>query len=519
MAKETATKDQFLTKIKNQGEYKNAQRDKATLKRVLDKFNGIPLFEDNKDPFVWPKFGKGKTIGKGKNAVKVPTYTTNNLYVGTQDVKSKLSGLNISVAEIGRGKGVKIFVGDHPVNITSSGASGGLQAAQITAMQERGSAVVFEHAISKNKVYNSYQDIAKDKEVMAELLKIWKSFKQDVVDVGWLESFYKQQSVLIKEVGRPTVHKYNRDGGFMKFISDIVSTEYDISKKDNWDPADIWLIRHEDRAKKIIERIVKKNGTIEELNATMRALFHALPTKAGSSKYNQSSPAVFGISLKKIGSGDARIEFANHSQAFFKSLESIRMTYLHTVCDLSTKEVDGMTTLGTQDSKFVVENGEHYTYSFQIKANDSKKISGLKYEPTMKGAAAARVGKATVELVVDKMRSPYYNKQFDKSSSAYPQNAEQFSQPATLSLYKTKISNIHNMAHVTTNVRSVDEAIDNLLLTFGTQPHVANSKLQQITWLNEILSLPKNKLNSFATDMVFIAKKEGTRYGPFAKIF
>ena len=45
MAKETATKDQFLTKIKNQGEYKNAQRDKATLKRVLDKFNGIPLFE------------------------------------------------------------------------------------------------------------------------------------------------------------------------------------------------------------------------------------------------------------------------------------------------------------------------------------------------------------------------------------------------------------------------------------------------------------------------------------------
>ena len=29
----------------------------------------------------------------------------------------------------------------------------------------------------------------------------------------------------------------------------------------------------------------------------------------------------------------------------------------------------------------------------------------------------------------------------------------------------------------------------------------------------------KKKLDSFATDMVFIAKKEGTRYGPFAKIF
>jgi len=43
--------------------------------------------------------------------------------------------------------------------------------------------------------------------------------------------------------------------------------------------------------------------------------------------------------------------------------------------------------------------------------------------------------------------------------------------------------------------------------------------LQQITWLEQILSLPKEKLDSFATDLVFIAKKEGTRYGPFAKIF
>ena len=510
MAKELATKDQILNKIKNQGEYKNGQRDKVTLKSVLDKFNGVPLFEDNKDPFVWPKFGKGKTIGKGKNAVKVPTYTTNNLYVGAEDLKSKLKGLNISVQEIGRGKGVKIFVGDHPVNITSSGASGGLQATQITIMQERGSAVVFEHAISKNKVYNSYQDIARDKEVMAELLKIWRSFKQDVVDVGWLESFYKQQSALIKEVGRPTVHKYNRDGGFMKFISDIVSDEYDISKKDNWDPADIWLIRHEERAKKIIKRIIEKSGTVDEFNSVMRSLFHNL-------KKDPSKPAVYGISLKKIGSGDARIELSNHTQDFFASLDQIHMTYLHTVCDLSITTKDGVRTLGTQDSKFVVENGEKASYSFQIKANDSKKVSGLKYEPTMKGASAARVGKATTKHVVDKMQTPYYGKTFDKSSSAYPQTAAEFEREE--STYRTRIANVISKAHVTSNVKSVEEAIDNLYTTFGTQPHVANSKLQQITWLEQILSLPKKKLDSFATDMVFLAKKEGTRYGPFAKIF
>ena len=53
----------------------------------------------------------------------------------------------------------------------------------------------------------------------------------------------------------------------------------------------------------------------------------------------------------------------------------------------------------------------------------------------------------------------------------------------------------------------------------NTQPYVANSKLQQITWLDQVLSLSKQERDEFATDMIFIAKKEGSRYGPFAKIF
>ena len=85
--------------------------------------------------------------------------------------------------------------------------------------------------------------------------------------------------------------------------------------------------------------------------------------------------------------------------------------------------------------------------------------------------------------------------------------------------YKTLIQALMNKTHVTTNVKTVEEAIDNIFTTFGTQPHVANNKLQQITWLNQILSLPKAKLDNFATDLVFISKKEGRRYGPFAKIY
>ena len=59
MAKELATKDQILNKIKNQGEYKNGQRDKVTLKSVLDKFNGVPLFEGDNVPALTTNFPEG----------------------------------------------------------------------------------------------------------------------------------------------------------------------------------------------------------------------------------------------------------------------------------------------------------------------------------------------------------------------------------------------------------------------------------------------------------------------------
>ena len=510
--KVATTTKALLGQVKDKGEYKNSTRDKEILKNILDVLDGNVILTDTAtDRFVWPKpTANGKTVGSGKNRIKIATYKVNKIFTGAEDLENKFRQLKIPKTKTQPKKGVGFIVGEHPVQIISSGASGGLQAFQITRMQELGSAVVFRHVISKNKNFGSAKEIAADKKLYGELLKIWQEYGLDVVDMSWLESFYKQQKALISEISKPTVHEYNRENGFMDFISKIVNREFKISKKDNWDPADIWLIRHEDRAKKIIKRIVKKSGTVDEFNSVMRSLFHNL-------NKDPSKPAVYGISLKKIGSGDARIELSNHTQDFFASLDQIHMTYLHTVCDLSITTKDGVRTLGTQDSKFVVENGEKASYSFQIKANDSKKVSGLKYEPTMKGASAARVGKATTKHVVDKMQTPYYGKTFDKSSSAYPQTAAEFEREE--STYKTRIANVISKAHVTSNVKNVEEAIDNLYTTFGTQPHVANSKLQQITWLEQILSLPKEKLDSFATDMVFLAKKEGTRYGPFAKIF
>ena len=48
----------------------------------------------------------------------------------------------------------------------------------------------------------------------------------------------------------------------------------------------------------------------------------------------------------------------------------------------------------------------------------------MKWEPTTKGASAARLGKATVELVVRAMED--HGLSFDKANTSYPRNAEDF---------------------------------------------------------------------------------------------
>ena len=54
--------------------------------------------------------------------------------------------------------------------------------------------------------------------------------------------------------------------------------------------------------------------------------------------------------------------------------------------------------------------------------------------------------------------------------------------------------------------------------TFSSQPHVANSKLMQIEFLHQVLSLNHEQRSKLLRDMLYIAMKAGHRYGPFGKI-
>ena len=157
MAKVATTAKALLGQVKNQGRYNDSVRDKETLKDILDVLDGNVLLTDTAgSPFKWPNpSDKGKMVGSGKNKIRIDTYKVNKIFTGAEDLENKFRQLKIPKTSTQPKKGVGFIVGEHPVQIISSGASGGLQAAQITRMQELGSAVVFRHVITKNKNFLS----------------------------------------------------------------------------------------------------------------------------------------------------------------------------------------------------------------------------------------------------------------------------------------------------------------------------------------------------------------------------
>jgi len=431
-----------------------------------------------------------------------------------------------------------------------------VSAATLTQMQELGSAWVFKRAIQDNITFNSPNDIVNDKDTYKELVKIWKTVGKvdwdDEVDGEWIVNFYKQQSTLLKKIGKPTFTEFCRSGDyvlpgskkgetFMEWVSALVKEEFQISQKDNWNPADIWLIQNEAKWKKEIKkaydnRNVRKKRTIEAELAKFNAIFRGL----------FRSRQIVGISLKKISGKTAQWKEVNVTEKFFKKLEATHMTLTEAKCLLGTKRINPDTakkdiargkfrglpdaaTL-TQDTVLLITDpglaGEPGAkYKVQIKANDSTKFSNLKWEPTITSATGARLGKATVELVLDLMKSYNILRYYEPDNKKYPRNKTEFSEVEDD--YRDIIGELVSdrfvdVGPIGSGQVAVETAIINLKETFDqnrSQPWVAVSKLQQLRFLYALMTLPERDRNDFCTSLIFTAEKAGRRYGPYGKLY
>jgi hypothetical protein len=419
--------------------------------------------------------------------------------------------------------------------MTSTG--GKVSESTMTRIQEIGTARVLRHAMKgSNHDLTTAAKIRADDVVMDNLREVFKRIGDiDEVDDDWLHNFAAQNRIVLEKIKRRDFQHFNREGGFMDFISDLLRKKFKIHPKDNWNPADIWLIHNETQKMNFIKDAMKAPKEGDVIKGRWRV----------SAKLNQlnkifrdwfKSEELMGLSLKKVTAKDALWKVYNTNDDFFNDIGSKFMSFESAQCfmDLETKK--GVRTFASQDTRLLVRDGpkggQGTIYDFQIKANSSSKLDNLKYEPTQHGASAARMGKATVEYVENLLKL-YVGDKFKKSNSdpEYARNADTFADQ------KTKwVNRIDNLISKGVTVQSDkyngtkldgEACYDKIMTVFGTQYWVANSKLMQISWLSLVMSLQGNntdsnagdQLDEFCTDMVYLASKAGPRYGPFAKVF
>ena len=416
------------------------------------------------------------------------------------------------------------------INIGTTAKSGEtINASAMTKAQEMGSAFIFERALRYNKRWATWEKLKGDEVVVKVLNKIWKecAVGTDRVTNDWYKNFHAQNKKLLEVVGSHQFTIFERDGRFMKWVTKHVRDHGWAAggKKDNWNPADIWIStnKQQEWIKKLEDAVTVERphahsnlGTAVDLqllqfNAIMRALFR--------------KKEIWGISLKKVSKetaewAEVNVHWDNDAdkKLGFNQMKAMRYTYDSTNCDCGRKEdKHGTIQLATQDTKLNVKGAGSTMYKFQIKANDSTKFSGLKYEPTDDTAGSARLGKATVEYVEDLFKKYGSRIKFTGSKDDYPQDPEEF--------LKQKDKWIHIIGRVKghgVNIGTATEleAYNNILLIFNSKPFVSNSKLMQLAWLDTFFKIPgKDNRDKFLTDMVFIAQKMGPRYGPFGKLY
>ena len=383
-----------------------------------------------------------------------------------------------------------------------------------TAEQERGSAFIFRRALNENAGWSSWEDILEDNKTFPKLVEI---FGGDVPQ-DWLISYFAQQEVLLNDVRPARFSEFNRDGGFMDFITNYIKRKFDIRQKDTWNPADIWIVRgpHQVLVNQIEDTAKGPKGTqtIHELNATLRGMY--------------KDKMVMGISLKKTG----RVAYYEEVNMDGNIPDTKNYNYDVKESDFEAKfEIvkDGMF---TQDVliKVDAQAQESKDFTFQIKANSSDSTTGsnLKFEPTMKGASAARLGKAPVDMVAKLLKDMKGSAIFVNDYKLYPKNLIEFNEDFNRK-GKTYFKNIvlpDILPKITTDQKNVEKVLEAISTSYGsTKDRTTNTrcKLMGLDFFYQVFKLSDKERNEFVTDMVFLAQKKAfskvDHFGPFGKIY
>ena len=376
---------------------------------------------------------------------------------------------------------------------------------ELTEMQEKTSAWIFDQALNHDVHYKSPDEILSDKNFKLKIIGTpSKKGIYPYVTKEWIVSFYKQQQGFLKEFSNAKFKEFSVKGGFMDFVSKLVTQKYGIGKKDAWDPADVWCVQNEQQVVKIIKDAIENTNDIEVLNTILRTLF--------------KERKVVGISLKLV---DKRVDKARYQEVnikegvLFTSGRHPTFTITNIRCDFLLRDDNTFKAANATITFLVKYTKETINYTLTIRTSGRTYRPGNLIFEFQEPGGSAQIGKAPVELVYEAAKR---NKmQFKNIWQDYPSTTPMFVEEEKK--YKEMFDVVNKYAD--TNIKNSDEFSINILKQIADDDNygTANSKLMQLKFLYEMTKLTEKKMEKFITDLFFLAEKRGPGFGPFGKLY
>jgi len=276
-----------------------------------------------------------------------------------------------------------------------------------TAKQENGSKVFFEKYIESTKVPSEVELFSVVVKVYPDLAK-----KPDLREI-WMSTYTKQAVALKSYLKTNKGYLYSRDEnmGFMSYIENIAKTRCGVKTKDNWNPADIYMVKknREKEIRKKIDEITKnpdEMANIYSLNAYMRELIDSFDLVPVSLKAISKTKAKADLELSNMGKGKQKeLQF---------TMNGPLKCYLNFGTNSKTPlEIDNGEIAGQFKVVDTVVNWQ--TRNF----NMSTPRGGVQTDLTPTGKdAGAKIGKASADAIDD-----FFTKYYSKLGIIRPVNA------------------------------------------------------------------------------------------------
>ena len=407
-----------------------------------------------------------------------------------------------------------------------------------TQQQEQITLAIIKQVLGDDtKTWKTFTEMFEDKK--SPIKKIFPDLKK--LDDWW--SHFTLQFKEISELGKfPNssyqVYLYDGKGSFMDYISDLVTKEMNLfSKKDSWNPADIWLVKSAKIQKDYIEKFdnIAKEFAKGDKSKYADDPFESIREINAILKMAYNKKDITGISLKKSDGKNLYYQEFN-LQAKFKEqkLPDVMFNRIEIDCTYNKK----IHTFQSKTSQVYVKDGDRGGFKLGFKSNTGAGIGNITYEFLPDGKASAFLGKVPKdklkEWLVDHINKKVKGKLVSEDVQMPQGNLlpEKWTKEYETE-WKEKIKFINSMFDKTElKEEGLKDFVSNLAHSYEhVGLHGKNASMQQMVdfvWILAKLKSNKaegkkkgNNLTRFLTLCYYFAQKKGQIYnfGPFAKVY